>query len=287
VLRSLPKANAGVNQLVFSGDARFLMGGGQVLSNFVLPRPTDSVGTPMRLRNATQSLVYIPKANAFAASSAGEGSGGGVIGGRAPDGIVLGDPFPMEVSSGGAILAASDAGELWIATPVGASVELRVLRVGVERFARGVLRVNGAMRAFAMDQSGGYGAIVTDQGTFQFATRAPDPSKTIQKVAGVARDVEFGRDGTLYVLEPNQLTAVSRDAKTRWSSRLVDGRRIATGKRVVVLDGTDRLIAFSVEDGQSDLLAPVGQIQDLVMSGDGFWVGVVADGRRAVLFHLQ
>jgi hypothetical protein len=286
VLRSLPRANAGVNQLVFSADARFLMGGGQVLSNFVLPRPTDSVGVPMRLRNVTQSLVYIPKANAFAASSAGEGGGGGIIGGRAPDGIVLGDPFPIEVGNGGAILGAADTGELFIATPVGASVELRVLRVGLERFPRGILRVNGAMKAFAVDPTGSYGSIVTDQGTFLFAIRAPDPSKTIVKVAPVARDVEFGRNGTLYVLEAQKVSAISTDGTTRWSAPLVDGRRIVVGLRPVVLDGTDRLIAFG-PDGAQDLLAPVGQVLDLVVSGDGNWIGVIADARRAVLFRLQ
>jgi len=262
------------------------MGGGQVLSNFVLPRPTDSVGTPMRLRNATLSLVYIPKANAFAASSAGGDGAGGIIGGRAPDGIVLGDPFPIEVSNAGAILGASDAGELFIATPVGNAVELRVLRVGLERFPRGVLRVNGAMRAFAVDPTGAYGAIVTDQGTFLFAIKAPDPSKTITKVAPVARDVEFGRDGTLYVLEAQKVSAISSDATPRWSATLVDGRRIVVGARAVVLDGTDRLIVFG-QDGTQDLLAPVGQIQDLVVSGDGQWIGVIADARRAVLFHLH
>jgi hypothetical protein len=286
VLRSLPKANAGVNQLIFSDDARFLMGGGQVLSNWVLPRPTDSVGVPMRLRNATQSLVYIPRANAFAASSGGGDGAGGVIGGRAPDGIVLGDPFPIEVSNGGAILGASDAGELFIATPVGAAVELRVLRVGLERFPRGVLRVNGAMRAFAVDTTGSYGAIVTDQGTFRFAIKAADPSKTIAKVAPVARDVEFGKDGTLYVLEAQRVSAISTDGATRWSASLVDGRRIVIGLRAVVLDGTDRLIAFG-PDGAQDVLAPVGQILDLVVSRDGSWIGVIADARRAVLFRLQ
>jgi hypothetical protein len=286
VLRSLPKANAGVNQLIFSIDARFLMGGGQVLSNFVLPRPTDSVGVPMRLRNATQSLVYIPKANAFAASSGGENGGGGIIGGRAPDGIVLGAPFPIEVGNAGAILGASDAGELFIATPVGAAVELRVLRVGLERFPRGILRVNGAMRAFAVDPSGSYGAIVTDQGTFLFAIKAADPSKTVVKVAPVARDVEFGRDNTLYVLEAQKVSAISTDGTARWSAPLVDGRRLVVGLRAVVLDGTDRLITFG-PDGTQDLLAPVGQVLDLVVSGDGNWIGVIADARRAVLFRLQ
>jgi hypothetical protein len=55
----------------------------------------------------------------------------------------------------------------------------------------------------------------------------------------------------------------------------------------VVLDGTDVLVTFAPQDGTQDRLAPVGQIQDLVVSRDGKWVGVIADARRAVLFKLQ
>ena len=54
-----------------------------------------------------------------------------------------------------------------------------------------------------------------------------------------------------------------------------------------MLDGTDRLLTFSPLDGAVDTLAPVGQIQDLVVSRDGRWVGVIAEARRAVLFKLQ
>jgi hypothetical protein len=61
---------------------------------------------------------------------------------------------------------------------------------------------------------------------------------------------------------------------------------MAIGARPVVLDGTDRLVAFDAKTGQSDSLAAVGQIQDLGVSRDGRWVAVIADARRAVLFKL-
>ncbi|HJW47985.1 MAG TPA: hypothetical protein VJ726_01055, partial [Candidatus Limnocylindria bacterium] len=40
VLKALPKFNAGVNQLAFTSNGRFLMGGGQVLTNLVMPSPS-------------------------------------------------------------------------------------------------------------------------------------------------------------------------------------------------------------------------------------------------------
>ena len=165
--------------------------------------------------------------------------------------------------------------------------EIRVLRMGLERFPRGILRIPGIGRAFAVDPTGSFGAAVTDQGTFRFSLKAADPSKTIVKVTGTARDVEFGADATLYVMEAQKLTAFSVEGTARWSQPLTDGRRIAVGIRPVVLDGTDRLVAYRPADGAADTLAPIGQIQDLVVSKDGRWVGVIADARRAVLFKLQ
>jgi len=109
----------------------------------------------------------------------------------------------------------------------------------------------------------------------------------ITRVGATSRDVEFGADATLYVMEAQRLTAVSPEGAVRWTQALIDGRRIAVGQRAVVLDGTDKLITFATEDGKPDLLAPVGDIQDLVVSKDGKWVGVIADARRAVLFKLQ
>jgi outer membrane protein assembly factor BamB len=193
----------------------------------------------------------------------------------------------MDVAASGALLDTSDAGELFIATQVSQGFEIRVLRVGAERSPRGILRVPGIGRAFAVDRSGSWAAAVTDQGTFRFSLQAADPSKTVVKVAGTARDVEFAKDSTLYVMEAQKLTALSADGTLSWSQPLVDGRRLAVGARAIVLDGTDKLVAFAPADGTQDLFAPLGLIQDLVVSRDGRWVGVIAEARRAVLFKLQ
>ena len=107
------------------------------------------------------------------------------------------------------------------------------------------------------------------------------------KVTGTARDVEFGTDATLYVMEAQKLSAIGVEGTVRWSQPLTDGRRIAVGIRPVVLDGTDKLVTYAPADGVADTLAPIGQIQDLVVSKDGRWVGVIAEARRAVLFKLQ
>lgn len=281
VLRALPRFNAGVKDLLFTDDGRFLFGGGQLMVTWVMPQPTFYVGEPMRLAGAATSAVFVPGAYAFAAASAY------VVGGRAPDGVPLSGPFPMQIGASGAILAASDAGELFIATQVSGGFEVRVLSVGRERFPRGVLRLPGNGQAFSVDPKGGFGAAVTDQGTYRFSLKAADPSKTIARLGAPVRDVEFAADGTLYLLDAKSLVAVTADGATKWSQPLVDGRRIAIGARPVVLDGTDKLVAFAPQDGTQDLLAPVGQIQDLVASRDGRWIGVIADARRAVLFKLQ
>jgi hypothetical protein len=284
VLKALAKFNAGVNQLAFTDNARFLIGGGQVLSNFVLPAPNDSVGTPMRLTGAAQSLVYVPGVDVFAASAGGDS--GGVIGGRTPDGVPLAAPFPISLSSPGGLLAVSDNGDLFFAWQSTGGYEVKVFRPGVDQSTRGVLRVPGIGKAFAVDRSGTYAAAVTDQGTYRFQLTATDPTKTLTRLTTPVRDVEFARDGTLYLLDAQRVVAVGAEGATLWATALVDGRRIAVGLRAVVLDGTDRLVALDPKTGAIDQLAPVGQIQDLVVSRDGRWVGLIAEARRAVLFRL-
>ncbi|MDP9252042.1 MAG: SPOR domain-containing protein [Chloroflexota bacterium] len=284
VLKALAKFNAGVNQLAFTNDARFLMGGGQVLSNYVMPSPNDSVGVPVRLTGAAQSLVYVPGVDIFAASAGG--SDGGVIGGRTPDGLPLTAPFPIGLSSAGGLLAASDFGDLFIAWQTSGGYEVRMFRPGVERSTKGVLRVPGVGTAFAIDPTGTYGAAVTDQGTYRFQVNAPDPTKSLIKITTPVREVKFARDGTLYLLDAKRVVAVDAEGATRWTAPLVDGRRIAVGLRAIVLDGTDHLIALDPKTGAIDELAPVGQIQDLVVSRDGRWVGLISEAKRAVLFRL-
>jgi len=273
-----------VNQLAFTDDGRFLMGGGQVLATWLTTAPTDSVGVPVRLTGAAQSLVYVPAVNCFAASAGG--SDGGIIGGRAPDGVPLSDPFPIVLPPSGGLLAVSDKGDLYIASQVTGGYEIRVFRPGVERFLKGVLRVPGIGKAFAIDPSGTYGATVTDQGTYRFQVTAADPTKSLVRLTTAVRDVEFARDGTLYLLDTQRVLAVDAEGSTRWTTTLVDGRRLAVGLRAVVLDGADRLLALDPKTGAIDELAPVGQIQDVVISRDGRWVGLIAEAKRAVLFRL-
>ena len=289
VLKSLPRFNAGVNQLVFTDDGRFLFGGGQVLVPWIMPAPNDYVGAPMRLAGAAQSAVFVPKAYAFAASSGGTsglGSGAGIIGGRAPDGVPLADPFPMDLPGSGGLLAASDAGDLFVASQTAGGYEIRVFRVGLERFPKGVLRVPGVGRALAVDRTGAFGAAITDEGTFRFQVNAPDPTKSLARLTAPVRDLAFAADGTLYLLDAQRLVAIGREGETKWTAPLVDGRRLVIGQRPVVLDGTDLLVAFDPVTGQADSLAPVGQIQDLGVSRDGRWIAAIADSRRAVLFKL-
>jgi hypothetical protein len=140
--------------------------------------------------------------------------------------------------------------------------------------------------AFAIDPSGTFGAAVTDQGTFRFQVTAPDPTKSLTKLTTPVRDVEFAKDGTLYLLDAKRIVAIDREGGIRWTTTLVDGRRLAVGPRAIVLDGTDRVVVLDPTTGAADELAPVGQIQDLAVSRDGRWVGVVAEARRAVLFRL-
>jgi len=283
-LKALPRFSAGVNQLAFTNDGRWLVGGGQILANWSTSAPGDTVGVPVRLTGAAQSLVYVPGVDIFAASAGGSDSG--VIGGRTPDGLPLGAPFPIGLGSSGGLLAASDYGDLFIAWQTSGGYEVRMFRPGVERSTKGVLRVPGVGTSFAVDPSGTFGAAVTDQGTYRFQITAADPTKSLVKLTTSVRDVKFARDGTLYLLDAKRIVAVDREGATRWTTPLVDGRRLAVGPRAVVLDGADRLVVLDPSTGAVDELARVGQIQDLVVSRDGRWIGVVAEAKRAVLFRL-
>src|SRR5205814_8120988 len=72
----------------------------------------------------------------------------------------------------------------------------------------------------------------------------------------------------------------------KWTAPLVDGRRLVTGQRVAVLDGTDRLLVFAPADGTAEELGVGGTINDVTMSRDGRVVGAIVHSRRAVLFTL-
>jgi len=96
-LRALPQSFAGMSALAFSDDARFFALGGQTLTFLTAPAG-QVVGTPMRFNNVATQLLFVPTTRLFVATSkgpTGEPSGGaGVIGGRAPDGVPLGDCGP-------------------------------------------------------------------------------------------------------------------------------------------------------------------------------------------------
>ena len=147
---------------------------------------------------------------------------------------------------------------------------------GVYRFRDGGGRVLYLGRAVSLRRR-------TDQGTFRFAIADP---KTLARLAGPVREFAFSPDGTLYLLEPTSLTAIGGDGMTKWKTPLLDGRRLVGAKRAVVLDGTDRLLAFAPADGTAEELGAGGTMQDLTMSSDGRVVGALVDARRAVLFTL-
>ena len=291
VLRALPKFNAGVAHLVFSDDGGWLLAGGLTLSTLQVPSGAAH-GTLIRLPSPATQAVFVPAARAFAASSKGPtgvpAGGPGLIAGRAPDGVALGAPFPLTTPAAGSILAASGAGDLLIATPAsgGAGTDIEVFRVGAERFPRGIVRLPGTVRSLVVDSTGTRAAALTDQGVMRFGPRDADPTKTVSMVAPAsAREIAFGSDSALYVLEATRLLALEPTGQPRWTATLTDGRRLVAAKRIIVLDGTERLIALDIA-GQADELGSGGTIQDVAASADGVRVAALVDGRRAVLFTL-
>ncbi len=287
VLQSLPRFIAGVSGMVFSDDSRWLLAGGAVTATFVVPSGISS-GSQMRFPAAIADAVFVPSARAFVAVSkgaTGQAAGGpGLVGARAPDGAAV-VAFPLPTPPAGGLLEATDAGELYIATPGGGVTDVEVLRVGQDRTVRGVVHVPGTAVAFEVDRAGTRGAMITDQGTYRFGPHATDPTATLAKVGPPVRDVAFGSDGTLYQLDKDRLAAIAPDGSTRWQVPLVDGRRLAVGARAVVLDGTDTVIAVS-PSGAADSLGVDGTVQDVSLATDGKRVAVVVEGRRALVFDL-
>jgi hypothetical protein len=248
------------------------------------------VGQQMRFPSAiTQALyVNVPTARAFVAvsKSASGGPGGGLIGARAPDGAVLGEPFPIATPGSGGFIATSDRGEIFIATAGGGNTDVELLRLGTERSTRGVVRIPGTAQDFAVDPKGDRAALVTDQGTYRFSPHDPNPVATLQRIGAPMRDVAFGADGTFFQLDKDKVTATGPDGVQRWQAPLTDGRRIVLGTRTLVWDGADVIWAIAAS-GTVDALGIDGPIQDLVTSADGKRAGVVLDGRRALVFDLQ
>ena len=287
-LTALPQSYAGMSVLQFSvdGDHQTFAVGGQVVTFLAVPTG-QNIGDGMRFTGAATQILFVPSTRVFIAASTGStglaGGGPGLIGGRTADGDPLGDPFPIVTPAAGARIAASDAGDVYIGTTSGGAFDIEVFRPGRDSELKTVARVAGIGSVLAIDKSAKFAAAVTDQGTYRFAVADP---KTLTRVAGGVRDIAFAPDGTLYLLAQTSLAAIGPDGTAKWTAPLVDGRRLVTGQRVAVLDGTDKLLVFSPDDGTADELGVGGTINDLTMSRDGRVIGVIVDSRRAVLFTL-
>ena len=287
-LTALPQSYAGMSVLQFSvdGDHQTFAVGGQVVTFLAVPTG-QNIGDGMRFTGAATQILFVPSTRVFIAASTGStglaGGGPGLIGGRTADGDPLGDPFPIVTPAAGARIAASDAGDVYIGTTSGGAFDIEVFRPGRDSELKTVARVAGIGSVLAIDKPAKFAAAVTDQGTYRFAVADP---KTLTRVAGGVRDIAFAPDGTLYLLAQTSLAAVGPDGTAKWTAPLVDGRRLVTGQRVAVLDGTDKLLVFAPDDGTAEELGVGGTINDLTMSRDGRVIGVIVDSRRAVLFTL-
>jgi hypothetical protein len=287
-LTALPQSLAGMSVLQFSvgGDRQTFSVGGQVVTFLEVPTG-ENLGSGMRFTGAATQILFVPSTRVFVAASTGStglpGGGAGLIGGRTADGEVIGAPFPIVTPAAGARIAASDAGDVYVGTTSGEAFDIEVFRPGRDSELREIARIAGVGRALAVDPTAKFAAAVTDQGTFRFALADP---KTLTRVAGAVRDIAFAPDGTLYALDQTSLLAIGPDGAQKWTAPLVDGRRLVVGRRAVVLDGTDRVVAFAPADGAAEELGAGGTINDLTMSRDGRVVGVIVDARRAVLFTL-
>lgn len=293
-LFALPKFPAGISALLFSADSGWLFAGGSSATVLFVPQGSSPLGPTQQLRfpaAITQAIyVNVPTARAFVAVSKSQtgaaGAGGGLVGARAPDGAVLGDPFPITTPAAGGLIATDDKGELFIATTSAGQTDVELLRLGVERSLRLVIRIPGAAIDFALDPKGDRAAVVTDQGTFRFSPHDPNPLGTLQKLGPAVRDVAFGADGTFYQLDKDKAVATTADGQQRWQAPLTDGRKLVLGARTLIWDGTDTVWAVTA-GGTVDALGIGGTIQDLVTSLDGKRAGVVLDGVRALVFDLQ
>ena len=293
-LVALPKFPSGVSALLFSADSAWLFAGGASATVLFVPSGNSPLSAAQQLKfpgAITQALyVNVPTARAFVAVSKSAtgipGAGGGLIGARAPDGAVLGAPFPITTPAAGAAIAAA-GGELYIATTTAGQTDVELLRLGAERVLRSVVRVPGTVQDLALDAKGDRAAVITDQGTYRFSPHGTSPIATLQRVGAPMRDVAFGADGTFVQVDKDTVTATGPDGVQRWQAPLTDGQRVVLGAtRTLVWDGAGGIWAIGA-DGTVDALGIDGPIQDLIVSADGKRAGVVLDGRRALVFELQ
>ena len=294
-LVALQKFSAGISALLFSADSGWLFVGGSSATVLFVPQGTSplSVAQQLRFPSAITQVLYVnvPTARAFVAVSKSQsgiaGAGGGLIGARAPDGAILGEPFPITTPAAGGLIATDDRGELFIATTTAGKTDVELLRLGSERFTRGVISIPGNAIDLALDAKGDRAALVTDQGTFRFSPHDPNPGATLQRIGPAVRDVAFGADGTFYQLDKDTVRAIAADGQQRWQAPLADGRKLIPGlRRTLVWDATDTVWAIAA-DGTIDALGLDGAVVDLVTSPDGKRAAVVLDGKRALVFDLQ
>jgi len=288
-LTALPQSYAGMSVLQFSvdGNRQSFAVGGQVVTFLEVPTG-HNLGEGMRFTGAATQILFVPSTRIFVAASPGStglpGGSPGLIGGRTADGELIGDPFPIVTPAAGARIAASDAGDVYVGTTSEGAFDVEVFRPGRDTELKAVARIAGTGSALAITRDAKFAAAVTDQGTYRFAIA--DPKGTLTRIAGPVRDVAFAADGTLYALDQTSILAVGPDGTSKWTAPLVDGRRLVAARRAVVLDGTDKALAFNPADGTAEELGAGGTINDLTMSRDGRVVGVIVDARRAVLFTL-
>ncbi|MDP9275893.1 MAG: hypothetical protein M3O99_09920 [Chloroflexota bacterium] len=288
-LTALPQSYAGMSVLQFSvdGDHQSFAVGGQVVTFLDVPSG-ENLGEGMRFTGAATQILFVPSTRVFIAASGGStglpGGSPGLIGGRTADGDLIGGPFPIVAPAAGARIAASDAGDVYVGTTSENAFDIEVFRPVRDSELKPVARIAGVGSALAVDRSAKFGAAVTDQGTYRFALS--DPKATLTRIAGPVRDIAFAADGTLYALDQTSFLAIAPDGTVKWTAPLVDGRRLVVGRRPVVLDGTDKALAFNPADGTADELGAGGTINDVTVSRDGKVVGVIVDARRAVLFTL-
>jgi len=282
-----------IANLAFADDGKTLMTGGVNLAVVGVPSFAQ-LGPLMTLTSPATQVLFVPGAGsrsfvATAKGPTGQPAGGaGVISARAPDGVALGSPFPITTPAAGALLAVTQQGELFIATPASGATpatDVEVLRVGFERTPRALVRVSGTVRALAVDAAGTAAAILTDQGFFRFDPRAADQGKNLRPVAVSPREIAFGADSVLYTLEQTKLSAFDKDGRLAWAAALSDGRKLVTGARTVVVDGPERVLVAGA-GGTFDELGSSGTVTDLSLSLDGKRLAVVTRSRRATVFDL-
>lgn len=293
-VRSMPRHSAGIAHLVFSAHDHWLVAGGQTLFTYAFP-PGFPVGIATRMPSPASQVLYAPTTHAVPAGHVfviaargptGTTEGGpGEIDARAPDGALLGPPFPIVTPASGAALAVTDAGRLLIATTTRGGTDVEGLWLRQDTQVSGIVRVPGQVQRLAVSGDGALGAVVTDQGVYRFGPSHSDPTSTIERVSDPVRDVAFAADGTLYLMRDRQLVAQNGTGDELWTSPLIDGRELVVASRVLVLDGPGRVLAF---DGgpAAETLGVLGNVQDLAASPDGKRVAVLADGYRALIFKL-